>query len=105
MLLKSVWFKISIKTLKSIRDDLFTKELKGLWCFYAGQESLKNSYAKELVQFFVSEMLYFTSHMFSALVVLKGGIVFDSKATRAQTIVLPGGKGGVFISFVLRVSI
>lgn len=54
-------------------------------------------YAKELLQIFVSEMSYFKSHMFSAIFVLKGGTVFDMKATRAQTIVLPGGKGDVFL--------
>lgn len=53
-------------------------------------------YAKELSQIFVSEMYWFKSHLFSALFVLKAGTVFDTKATRAQTIALPGGKGDVF---------
>jgi len=35
--------------------------------------------------------------MFSALFFLKGGTLFDIKATGPLTIVLPGGKGDVFL--------
>lgn len=35
--------------------------------------------------------------MFSALFGLKGGTVFAIKATTAETTVLPGGKGDVFL--------
>lgn len=54
-------------------------------------------YAKERLQIFLSEMSYFKSRTFSALFVRKGRTVFDIKATRAQTVVLPGGKGDVFL--------
>lgn len=98
VLLRSVWFKISINTLK---PSIITKQLKVLWCFYTGPKRWKPAklYAKQLLQIFVLEMSCFKSHMFSALFVLKGGTVFDIKATRAQTIVLLGGKGDIFLFF------
>lgn len=96
-------FKTAVNTLKPNINTAACLKSKSSCCDTSMQDQKKRKlqHHKDLLQIFVSKISYFKSHVFSTLFFLKCSTVFDIRATRTQTIFLPGGKRWCFLSHLL----